>query len=371
MTNPGPLREDLARLKEVDRILLGSAFALFAIGVISVFSALAGRGELAMSLAVRQVVWGLMGSVAFLLTFTAGFERMLKYAYWLYGAALLTLLILLVFGYTAKGATSWFDFGAFRFQPSEPTKVALSLVLAVFLCRYPPKSIVNILGVAMVSSLAAILVLLQPDLGGVLVYAFMIFIALIVAGTPGRYVFLLAGIFLLSLPLGWSILKEYQKLRIMVFFDPYIDPLGAGYNVIQSRITVGSGGILGKGFLAGSQAKLQFLPEAHTDFIFSVFSEEFGFVGASLVLLLFAVLLWRMIRTAARTGDERGKILVTSISAWIWFQAFVNIAMAVGIAPVTGLALPFVSYGGSSLVSLGAALGLVQSVHVWSKRQYE
>ncbi len=247
MINLDPLREDLARLKEVDRILVGSAFALFAIGVISVYSALAGRGELAVSLAVRQIVWGIMGAMAFLATFAAGFERMLKYCYWLYGAALFTLLVLLVFGHTAKGATSWFDFGAFRFQPSEPTKVALSLVLAVFLCRYPPKSIVNILGVAMVSSLAAILVLLQPDLGGVIVYAFMIFVALIVAGAPRRYILMLTVIFLLSLTLGWSMLKEYQKLRIMVFFDPYIDPLGAGYNVIQSRIAVGSGGLLGRG----------------------------------------------------------------------------------------------------------------------------
>lgn len=371
MTGLGALRQDLSRLKDIDRVLVAAVIPLLAIGVVSIYSALAGRGEVAGSMALKQVIWIVMGVVAFVITFAAGHERMFRYGYWLYAGAVLTLTTVLIAGYTAKGATSWFDFGAFRFQPSEPTKLALSIVLAVFLCRYPPKTLVNILGVLLLSSFATVLVLLQPDLGGVIVYAFMIFVALAVAGTPRKYILLLAGIALLSLPVGWSMLKEYQKLRMLVFLNPSIDPLGAGYNVIQSRIAVGAGGLFGKGFLQGSQSKLHFLPEAHTDFVFSVFSEEFGFIGSSIVLFLFAVLLWRMIRTAARSGDQRGKILVAAISAWIWFQVFENIAMAVGIAPVTGLALPFISYGGSSLVSLGAALGLVQSVHVSARPQYE
>jgi rod shape determining protein RodA len=371
MTALGQLREELSRLKDIDRILVASIVPLLLVGVLSVYSALAGKGALAMDMALKQAAWCVLGALAFSIAFAFGYERTFKYAFWIYGGVLLSLVAVLVMGYTAKGATSWFDFGAFRFQPSELAKLALSIALAVFLCRYPPKDLANISGVLLLSSLVVVPVLLQPDLGGVIVYAFMIFVALILAGMPRKYILLLAGIALLSLPVGWSLLKEYQKLRMLVFLNPSIDPLGAGYNVIQSRIAVGAGGFFGKGFLQGTQSRLHFLPEAHTDFVFSVFSEEFGFAGASLVLALFAILLWRMLRTAARSGDPRARILVGAVSAWIWFQLFENIAMAVGIAPVTGLALPFVSYGGSSMVSLGAALGLVQSVHVSSRPQYE
>ncbi|MDO9508143.1 MAG: rod shape-determining protein RodA [Thermovirgaceae bacterium] len=371
MRGPGALREDLSRLREIDGIAVGSAAALLLVGVFSIYSAVAGKGDVAIQFALRQLVWGVMGGVVFVAAFSVGYERVLKYSYWIYAASLLLLVAVLVAGYTARGAKSWFDFGALRLQPAEPVKVALALFLASFLTRYPPKGIMNISGAILLSSLAPILVLLQPDLGTVTVYAFMIFAALVAAGTPKKYLFSMTGAVLFSLPLGWSMLKEYQKLRMLVFINPSLDPLGAGYNVIQSRIAVGAGGILGKGFLKGSQSKLHFLPEPHTDFIFSVFSEEFGFVGAVIVLALFAVILWRMVRTALRSGDERGQIIVAAISAWIWFQVFENIAMSVGIAPVTGLALPFVSYGGSSLVSLGAALGLVQSVHVAARQHYD
>jgi len=365
------LRKDLSRLRDIDGIAVGSAAALLLVGVFSIYSAVAGKGDAAIHFAIRQLTWGVTGGAVFAVVFCIGYERMLKYSYWIYAGTLLLLAAVLIAGYTARGAKSWFDFGAFRLQPAEPAKVALALVLASFLTRYPPKGIMNISGAVLLSSLVPIMVLLQPDLGTVAVYAFMIFAALVAAGTPKKYLFSMIGTVLFALPLGWLMLKEYQKLRMLVFINPSLDPLGAGYNVIQSRIAVGAGGILGKGFLEGSQSKLHFLPEPHTDFIFSVFSEEFGFVGAVIVLSLFAVLLWRIVRTALRSGDTRGQIIVAAISAWIWFQVFENIAMSVGIAPVTGLALPFISYGGSSLVSLGAALGLVQSVHVSARPQYD
>ncbi|GAB6280422.1 MAG: rod shape-determining protein RodA [Thermovirga sp.] len=365
------LRENLVKLRDIDRPAVGCAVSLLVIGILSIYSAVAGKGEVSLYFALRQMVWALAGTAAFVAVFSIGFERMLKYSYWIYAGVLLLLAVVLIAGYTAKGARSWFDFGAFRLQPAEPAKVALALVLASFLTRYPPKGVMNITGAILLSSLVSALVLLQPDLGTVAVYAFMIFVSLVVAGTPGKYLFSMMGAVLCVLPLGWSMLKEYQKLRMLVFLNPAVDPLGAGYNVIQSRIAVGAGGLLGKGFLGGSQSKLHFLPEPHTDFIFSVFSEEFGFIGAMIVLALFALILWRIIRTALRCSDRRGQIIAAGISAWIWFQVFENIAMSVGIAPVTGLALPFVSYGGSSLVSLGVALGLVQSVHVSARSQYD
>ncbi len=371
MTPPGSLRAELQRLVDVDRLSLYCVLLLLAVGVVSIYSALAGKGDAALHFAIRQVAWAVLGGLAFVAAFVAGHERLLKYSYWIYFISILLLSAVLVAGITAKGATSWFDLGAFRFQPAEPAKVALALVLASFLTRYPPRGLVNIAGAVGLSSIVCALVLLQPDLGTVAVYAVMIFAALVMAGTPKKYLFIMVGTVMGAMPVGWSMLKEYQKLRMLVFINPSLDPLGAGYNVIQSRIAVGAGGLLGKGFLEGSQSKLHFLPEPHTDFIFSVFSEEFGFLGASIVLLLFGLLLWRMIRTALRSEDPRSKILVGSLSAWLWAQIFENVAMSVGIAPVTGLALPLVSYGGSSLVSLGLALGLVQSVHVASRKQYE
>ncbi|HDQ92740.1 MAG TPA: rod shape-determining protein RodA [Synergistetes bacterium] len=368
---PGSLRGELQKIVDADRLSLYCVLLLIAVGVISIYSALAGKGDTALHFAFRQVAWAVMGVAAFMATFVAGHERLLKYSYWIYGISIILLSAVLAAGITAKGATSWFDFGAFRFQPAEPAKVALALVLASFLTRYPPRGLVNIAGALGLSSILCVLVLLQPDLGTVAVYAVMIFTALVMAGAPKKYLLVMIGTVLGALPVGWSMLKEYQKLRMLVFINPSLDPLGAGYNVIQSRIAVGAGGLLGKGFLEGSQSKLHFLPEPHTDFIFSVFSEEFGFLGSSFVIVLFGVILWRMIRTALRTDDPRGKILVGSLSAWIWVQVFENVAMSVGIAPVTGLALPFISYGGSSLVSLGLALGLIQSVHAASRKQFE
>ncbi len=178
----------------------------------------------------------------------------------------------------------------------------------------------------------------------------------------------LCGAALLAMPFAWHFLKTYQRLRLMVFLNPYVDPLGAGYNVIQSRIAVGSGRLVGKGFMMGTQSKLGFLPEPHTDFIFSVFAEEFGFLGGIVLLALFSLLLWRIIAAGVKSRDLRGKVLVASIAGWIWFQVLEGMAMSMGLAPVTGLPLPFLSYGGSSLLSLGIALGLVQSVFVENPR---
>jgi len=213
-----------------------------------------------------------------------------------------------------------------------------------------------------------VLVLAQPDLGSAIVLSVMIFTALYAAGTPVRYLAGLSAAAVLLMPVGWHFLKAYQRLRLLVFLNPYSDPLGAGYNVIQSRIAVGSGRILGKGFMMGTQSKLGFLPEPHTDFIFSVFAEEFGFLGGVFLLVLFSLLLWRIVAAGIKSRDLRGKVLVASIAGWIWFQLVEGMAMSMGLAPVTGLPLPFLSYGGSSLLALGIALGLVQSVVVENPR---
>jgi rod shape determining protein RodA len=179
------------------------------------------------------------------------------------------------------------------------------------------------------------------------------------------------GLGALSFPFLWMFFKDYQKMRLLVFLDPTRDPLGAGYNVIQSRIAVGSGSFLGKGFLQGLQSKLRFLPEPHTDFIFSVYAEEFGFLGSALLLFFFGVVFTRMISAGMKNRDVRAKLVIAGITAWIWFQMFEGIGMSMGLMPVTGLTLPFLSYGGSSLLSLSIALGLVGSICVDSAKPYK
>ncbi len=351
-----------------DRNLLFATVVLFLIGLFSIFSASLGMEKNAGAFVVRQATWGLVSFSAYAVVLRVGYVRLLELAYRLYGIALILLVIVLVLGHVVRGSQSWIGFAGIRLQPSEVTKVALALLLAKHLCRHPVKGPRDLAGVLALAGMSLVLVLAQPDLGSAIVFSVMILTALYAAGTPARYLVGLCGAALLAMPFAWHFLKTYQRLRLMVFLNPYVDPLGAGYNVIQSRIAVGSGRLVGKGFMMGTQSKLGFLPEPHTDFIFSVFAEEFGFLGGVALLALFSLLLWRIIAAGVKSRDLRGKVLVASIAGWIWFQVLEGMAMSMGLAPVTGLPLPFLSYGGSSLLSLGIALGLVQSVFVENPR---
>lgn len=351
-----------------DRNLLFVAVGLFLIGLFSIFSASLGMEKNAGAFVVRQATWGLVSFTAYAAVLRIGYVRLLELAYRLYGVALVLLVIVLVLGNAVRGSQSWIGFAGMRLQPSELTKVALALLLAKHLCRHPVEGPRDLAGVLVLAGLSLVLVLAQPDLGSAIVLSVMTFTALYAAGTPVRYLLGLSGAALLAMPVAWQFLKAYQRLRLVVFLNPYVDPLGAGYNVIQSRIAVGSGRLVGKGFMMGTQSKLGFLPEPHTDFIFSVFAEEFGFLGGIALLVLFSLLLWRIVGAGVKSRDLRGKVLVASIAGWIWFQVLEGMAMSMGLAPVTGLPLPFLSYGGSSLLALGIALGLVQSVVVENPR---
>ncbi|HOO62821.1 MAG TPA: rod shape-determining protein RodA [Synergistaceae bacterium] len=354
--------------RSIDKVALLCTLGVFFMGLLSIYSATHSRGNVYL---LKQMLWGAVASMAYLVALAVGYRRFFRYAYPLYGIALGALVLVLFIGAVTKGAQSWFSLGPLRLQPSELVKVALALVLGKHLCRYPPttlRSFCIVLGLAGASSF---LVLLQPDLGSVLVYGSMTLVALLVAGTPWRYLGGLLGAVGVLSPLAWMfLLKGYQKMRLLVFLDPHADPLGAGYNVIQSRIAVGSGGLFGKGFLEGTQASLRFLPEPHTDFIFSVFAEEFGFLGCCLLLAFFVLLLWRTLRGGLVSKDLRSKVLVGALTGWIAFQAMESIAMSIGWAPITGLPLPLFSYGGSSLLSMGLALGIAQSVYVESPRSF-
>ncbi len=342
--------------------MLVATLLLFSLGIAAITSASAGVRMRGADYPMRQVLFGLLGAFAYAGVLRVGYRKFLDWAEPVYGVFLLILAAVFIVGHAAKGAQSWFALGSFRLQPSELGKVALALILAKQGYRSPPDSLPRLLLFLAVGGVSALLVLLQPDLGSTLVYGVMILGALWGANAPMRYMAGILGAGLSVLPLAWGMLKEYQRLRLLVFLNPQIDPLGAGYNVIQSRIAVGSGGLWGKGFLGGTQGRLHFLPEPHTDFIFSVFSEEFGFVGGVLVLVLFAFLLWRILRAGVLGTDLRGKTLCAAVAVWIAFQTFESVAMSMGLAPVTGLPLPLFSYGGSSLLAEAVGLALVQSV---------
>ncbi|HCD72521.1 MAG TPA: rod shape-determining protein RodA [Thermovirga lienii] len=369
--------EGFSSLRNMDFWALAAVLLLFMVGLISIYSATASRGYIARYFVYRQIIWGLISSGAFLLVFCVGYQRLLKWSAIIYAMVLLLMAFVLVAGTISRGSQSWIDIGRLlhlgqvRIQPSELGKVSLALVLSSWLSRFPPSRFKNFLGALIIAGLSGMLVLLQPDLGTAAVYACVTLGILFAAGAPKKYIGTLIAIALACLPVGWHFLKEYQKLRLLVFINPYLDPLGAGYNVIQSRIAVGAGGLWGKGFLKGTQSKLYFLPEPHTDFIFSVFAEEFGFIGAASIVVLFGFLLYRLLKTARLTKDKRAKMYVVGISAWIWFQVVESIAMSMGLAPVTGLPLPLLSYGGSSLVSISVAFAIVQSIYASTKKQYK
>ncbi|MDY4033423.1 MAG: rod shape-determining protein RodA [Pyramidobacter sp.] len=355
MNDRGSWRDTLHAL---DYPLLIAVGLMYLTGVATIYSAGGGPAGLGRFYAGRQLIWGAAAVVMLAVVLRLDYEFFLDASYWLYGGCCLMLVLLFVMGHRAKGAQSWINLGFFKVQPAEFVKLGLAFVMAHHLTLFPPYNLKNFAGALALGGVSALLVLVQPDLGSTLVYGVMIFVALLVAGAPKRYLLSLMGGTAALLPLGWMLLKEYQRKRILVFINPELDPLGAGYNVIQSRIAVGSGRFFGKGFMQGAQSKLRFLPEPHTDFIFSVFAEEFGLVGGLFVLALLSFILWRMIRIALRARSVTVKVLVASLSASLWFHSFESIGMSMGLLPVTGLPLPLMSYGGSSLLATVLAIGV-------------
>lgn len=362
------------RWRYFDFALLAVMLILAGFGVVMIHSATMGTslGGWGLSgLPLRQVLYLAAGLV--LLSLLAGLDyRYLVYIRWpLYGLNLVLLTLVLFLGRQSYGAVRWFDLGFFDFQPSELAKPLLIITLGAFLARRGEN--VRSLGTFLLSLLhvllPAALIFRQPDLSTTAVLA-AIWLAMVwVAGVRPAY--LLALLFL-SLPLGflaWRFfLEDYQKARLLLFLDPYRDLWGGGYNILQAWTAIGSGGWLGRGYGQGIQSQLHFLPVRHSDFIFAVICEEFGFLGALALLALFFVFLWQILQVATRAGDAFGRLIACGVAGGLAFQVLVNVGMNVGIMPVTGLPLPLVSYGGSSLLSTCLALGLVQSVSVHRRR---
>ena len=291
-----------------------------------------------------------------------------RWAPWLYGAGILLLIAVLVVGDVGKGAQRWLDLGFVRFQPSEMMKLALPLMVAWYLAeaRLPPRA-PRLLVSALLIVVPVLLIARQPDLGTSLLIGSAGFFVLFLAGLQWRLLALLGGLAAAGLPVLWHFMRDYQRQRVITFLNPEQDPLGAGYHIIQSKIAIGSGGLFGKGWLNGTQAHLEFLPERSTDFIFAVLGEEFGFIGILVLLLLYAFIIVRGIYIATQAQDTFTRLLAGSLSLTFVVYIIVNTGMVTGLLPVVGLPLPLVSYGGTSMVTLMIGFGMLMSIHTHRK----
>lgn len=291
-------------------------------------------------------------------------ETLFRSAPILFGLGLIMLALVLVVGHTGKGAQRWLDLGIMRFQPSELMKLAVPMMVAWVLTRksLPPSNATLFLA-AMVLAAPAALILKQPDLGTTILILMSGGLIIFLAGFAWKYIAAITAITAIAIPILYQFLHPYQQRRIETLFDPWSDPLGAGYHIIQSMIAIGSGGAQGKGWLEGSQSQLEFIPERHTDFIFSVFAEEHGFIGFLLLLILYVIITGRGLYIAYYTKDTFSRLLAGSLSMTFFFYVFVNIGMVSGMLPVVGVPLPLVSYGGTSMVTLMAGFGILMSIH--------
>ncbi|MFG3660031.1 rod shape-determining protein RodA [Streptomyces sp. NPDC047706] len=369
-------RDSLAR--RLDWPILLSALTLSLIGAMLVFSATRNRTELNQGdpyyFLVRHLLNTGIGFALMIGTVWLGHRTLRGAVPILYGASVfLVLLVLTPLGTTVNGAHSWIAVGGgFSLQPSEFVKVTIILGMAMLLAarvdagdkQYPDhRTVLQALGLATVPML---IVMLMPDLGSVMVMVVIVLGVLLASGASNRWVFGLLGAGAIGAVAVWQlhILDDYQINRFAAFANPDLDPAGVGYNTNQARIAIGSGGLTGSGLFQGSQTTGQFVPEQQTDFVFTVAGEELGFLGGGLIILLLGVVLWRACRIALETTELYGTIVAAGIVAWFAFQSFENIGMTLGIMPVTGLPLPFVSYGGSSMFAIWVAVGLLQSIRV-------
>ncbi len=354
-------------------IILIIAVLIACLGILSVYSSTYQKeGKLWQEIYKRQILWMLLGLILFFVISNFKYRHLWDLTYLLYAFMLFILFLVFALGAVRSGAQRWIRIAWFNFQPAEFAK----LITVIFLSRYFSRK--GSCDISLLSSKLGILrglilpfifiaipmglIIEQPDLGsGMMILLFFISV-LFFTGVKLRYILILLLVIIMPLPLFWQFLRDYQKERLLVFLNPNIDPLGAGYTVINSKIAIGSGGIFGKGWLAGTQSQLHFLPESHTDFIFATFAEEWGFTGCAALLSLYYFLIRQGILIASRTNDYFGRLMACGISLMLGIQIFINIAMNLGLAPVVGLPLPLMSYGGSSVLVTFISLAILVNI---------
>ena len=369
-----PVSRTRVAVPRLDWVLVGAAGLIVTIGTLLVWSATASNDVLTggdstayLHKHLVNIVIGLVLAAAVMATDHRWVRIVTPLVY---VASIIGLLLVLVMGSTINGSRSWLMIGGLSIQPAEFAKLAVVIGMAMIIAERTENSRARRIGkvdvalMGVVAGIPALLIIAQPDLGTMLVLSATVFGVLAVAGVPRRWLvgLFLSGVTLATLAVSAGLLKQYQINRFMAFTDPALDPRGAGYNTTQARIAIGNGGLWGQGLFDGSQTRSRFVPEQHTDFIFTVAGEELGLIGAGVLILLFAVLLWRALHISQHADDMFGRVAAAGIACWFAFQTFQNIGMCLGIMPVTGVPLPLVSYGGSSMFASMMAIGLLQNI---------
>lgn len=358
----------LQRVLRLDALLIGLLLINAGIGVVVLYSAFGGRIEPVQGHLLRLAVgFSLMLAIAQIPPW-----RLAPLAPWLFAAGALSLVGVLVMGEFGGGARRWLDLGVVAFQPAELMKLALPMMLAWLLARQPlPASFNQTLLALGIIALPVAMIGIQPDLGSAILVATAGLAVLFLAGVAWRLIVALVAAIAAAAPVLWIFgMQDYQRRRVLTFLDPERDPLGAGYNIIQAQIAIGSGGLFGKGWMNGTQAHLNFIPEQHTDFVFAVMAEEFGLLGVILLLSVYGAIIARALWIAREAQDNFSRLLAGALALTFFVYCSINMGMVAGLLPVVGLPLPLISYGGSSMVTLLAGFGILMSIHshrrMWS-----
>ena len=349
----------------IDLPLLIGIMLLSAMGMVVLYSA----GDQSIELLNRQFVRLFIAFIVMIAVAQIKPGTLKHWAPWIFGIGLMMLVAVLLLGEVGKGAQRWLNLGLFRFQPSELMKIAVPVMTAWYLAEAPlPPRRGRLIMATIIVIIPTLLIAKQPDLGTSLLIASSGIFVLLLAGLGWKIIFSVIGLLTASAPIFWNyLLHDYQRQRILTFLNPETDPLGSGYHIIQSTIAIGSGGLYGKGWLNGTQSHLDFLPERSTDFVFAVFSEEFGFLGTLLLLAIYIAVISRGIIIAVNAQDTFSRLVAGSLTLTFFVYVFVNIGMVSGILPVVGLPLPLISYGGTSMVTIMAAFGILMSIQTHRK----
>lgn len=348
--------------KNFNVVLLITTLLLITIGTFSIYSATGGTVN---EIFIKQIIWYVIGLILMLVFSNINYNNLITTANYFYYFFILLLVFVLLVGQVALGAQRWLKFGIFQFQPSEFMKIVVPLVVIRFILVKHNESwtLKSLMKIFLITIIPMVLILKQPDLGTAIIIIPLVLVVLFIGNISLKKFISIIVILLLIIPAGYMVLKDYQKQRLLVFVNPQADPLGAGYNVIQSKIAIGSGKFFGRGWLRGPQSQLNFIPIKYTDFIFSVICEEFGFIGGLFVVLIYYILIMEILKIVKLCKFTGGKMLASAIATIIFIQFIINIGMTIGLLPVTGLTLPLLSYGGSSIVFIMIIIGISQNIY--------
>ena len=364
---------DRRLVENFDWWILLAAVILSVIGVITIYSATRPVFDIEhQSFYVKQLYWIGLSLVSFFIFISIDYKWFIKFAYFIFGFGILLLLIVLFAGRTGMGAQRWLSLGFVSFQPSEFFKLFFIMAVSRYLAQKDQASRIAFSELLKMFVfflvVPAILILKQPDLGTALMVFFIFSAMIMTVGLRKKVIHVMLILAIIFVPLAgkymWGGLKDYQKNRIIAFIDPQADPHGIGYHITQSKVSIGSGGLLGKGYMKGTQGPYRFLPEKHTDFIFSTYAEEWGFLGSLMLFMLYFFIIWRGFDTAKIARDREGSFLVLGVTFMFSFYFFVNVGMTLGILPVVGVPLPLMSYGGTALLSNFLALSIIENVRM-------